>query len=333
MTDNLLPGMSFQDHTGPDGIYASCHKKFIDHPDSLARINFSSDFLAQTNVWPVDHYATRFYRPLDIDQDLAMTLFGEVLDESNGTGLGVKGGSKRTNPKFMDPIKIKDILTLGVPTDADKPLVDLFNDQIVTLRQVVEELPDYKKRVQWTKHRMGAIDPSIISVNLPYKYMQLPKPAASAKLQKCMSDKDIGDSKPDQILLTSTYEPDRMGDFDQSLKLQGAQLTQQPIYDQDSELVPPCKAPFVFRKGALIAVEAQLSVFHFVNDPKDPNHLFQLLASRVKILAPSPLAYQELKPFHPLPQRKVLPSRSSMFDTMMLKTSGKATGLNMDLNT
>ena len=64
-----------------------------------------------------------------------------------------------------------------------------------------------------------------------------------------------------------------MGDFDWSLNLQGAQLVQWPIYDQDSELAPPWNAPFVFRKGTLLVVEAQHSILHSMDDPRDPNHV------------------------------------------------------------
>jgi len=63
-----------------------------------------------------------------------------------------------------------------------------------------------------------------------------------------------------------------MADFDQDLRLNGARLIQQPLFDEDAQLVPPWKAPFVFRKGALVAVEAHLTVYHFMGDEK-PNHV------------------------------------------------------------
>jgi len=51
-------------------------------------------------------------------------------------------------------------------------------------------------------------------------------------------------------------------------------LVQQAIYNEDHELVPPWQAPFAFRKGALVAVEAQLFVYHFLTETKDskPSH-------------------------------------------------------------
>ncbi|KAF9645855.1 hypothetical protein BDM02DRAFT_3271429 [Thelephora ganbajun] len=134
-----------------------------------------------------------------------------------------------------------------------------------------------------------------------------------------MSDMDVSDLKLDEISLTSTYEPEKMSDFNQGLCFDGARLVQQPLFDQDAQLVPPWKAPFVFREGALVVVEAHLNVFHFMADPK-PNHLYQIAASRIKLLAPSPLAY---KPMRPLPtQRKPLASRSSMFNTLLDANGG-----------
>lgn len=74
------------------------------------------------------------------------------------------------------------------------------------------------------------------------------------------------------ISLKSTYEPDMMPDFNPSLNLGGARLVQQALFDENADLVPPWEAPSVFRKGALVAVEAQLSVYHFVEDKK-PSHV------------------------------------------------------------
>lgn len=76
----------------------------------------------------------------------------------------------------------------------------------------------------------------------------------------------------DQISLESTYDPEMMFDFEPELGVQGVRLIQQPIYDKEAELVSPWNAPSVFRKGALVAVEAHLSVYHFINDLK-PSHV------------------------------------------------------------
>lgn len=134
-----------------------------------------------------------------------------------------------------------------------------------------------------------------------YFYLQRPpKSDTPAKLQKRASDKDVGDSKSglcygvfnvlelavhssiDQILLTSTYDPKKMSDFDPELDLRGTRLIQQPLYDQDSNLVPPWQAPFVFRKGALLLVEATLSVFHFVVGPQ-PSHVCSSLRTFISL--------------------------------------------------
>jgi len=104
------------------------------------------------------------------------------------------------------------------------------------------------------------------------------------KLQKRTSDMDVSNSKSglcclsllltgssdnlqtDEISLSSTYELERMTDFNR------AQLVQQPVFDNNAQLVPPWRAPFVFRKGALVAIKAHLAVYHFMGDEK-PNHV------------------------------------------------------------
>ncbi|KAF9786783.1 hypothetical protein BJ322DRAFT_673449 [Thelephora terrestris] len=337
MTETV-PGMSFQDRNDPGGVYAICYEEFSEGGDSLSQLEFKEDFVGETNPWLPDRFATSFHRPSNPDQELVVTLFGEVLDESDGTGLGAKGGLKRTQPNVKDGSKIRDVLALGPPTDANTELANLFKDQMITLRHIVNKLvvpvvPGDKaipKRVQWFKYKGSTADPSIISVNLPYKYSRPDKSSTPAKLQKRASDKDVSGSKSDQISLTSTYDPQSMSDFDPDLNLQGARLLQQRIFDQDSKLVPPSKAPFVFRKGALVAIEAKLSVFHFVNDP-DPSHLYQITASGVKLLAPTPLVYTQPQAVPSSSRRKLAPSRSAMFDKL-LETPGEAANKNQNMD-
>lgn len=78
----------------------------------------------------------------------------------------------------------------------------------------------------------------------------------------------LTNTQTDKPSLDSTYEPDVMPDFDPTLPLRGSRLKQQPIFNEDSTLIQPWKAPFVLRKGALVAVEAELSIYHFLADEK-----------------------------------------------------------------
>ena len=66
-----------------------------------------------------------------------------------------------------------------------------------------------------------------------------------------------------------------MHDYDPNVfDLGDAKLVQQPIYDQNAELVLPWKVPFVLVPGALIAAEAKLFVYHFLG--KHPRHVCYL---------------------------------------------------------
>lgn len=52
-----------------------------------------ADFREETHSWPPNRFATNFFRPGDAEEPLVVMLFGEILDEDAGTGLGAKGGS------------------------------------------------------------------------------------------------------------------------------------------------------------------------------------------------------------------------------------------------
>lgn len=106
---------------------------------------------------------------------------------------------------------------------------------------------------------------------------------------RCSSLNVVGLSvniQTEELSLSSTYEPERMPDFDQDLCLNGARLVQQPVFDLDAKLVAPWRAPAVFRKGALVAIEAHLIVYHFMADEK-PNHVCCL-----PLMTPSQHAYR-----------------------------------------
>lgn len=95
MSDTPLPIMSFDERNEPDSIYATCFEDFTHDDDSLSQLEYYADFIGETNPWPPvpNRFVTHFFRPSDLDNDLTVTLFGEVLDENEGTGLGARGGS------------------------------------------------------------------------------------------------------------------------------------------------------------------------------------------------------------------------------------------------
>lgn len=112
-------------------------------------------------------------------------------------------------------------------------------------------------------------------------------------------------------------------------------MAQQPIYNENAVLIKPWDAPYVLTEGALVPVEARLSVYHswtrsqnlvaqnpvtYIPSPvyllchKYFRQLYQIKTSRIKLLAQSPLAY---RPPQPLPQKEVSMSRSSTFDKLL----------------
>lgn len=76
------------------GVYSTCFDQFSKANESLSRIDFPDDFVGQMEPWfGSDNFSTRFFRQDDSTNELVVTLFGEVLDEGSGTGLGALGGS------------------------------------------------------------------------------------------------------------------------------------------------------------------------------------------------------------------------------------------------
>lgn len=103
MPDNPLPDVSFEGRAAQDGVYDTCFRDFTQGSDSLSQLDINEGFFHETNDWPPDRFVTRFYPATNADSDLTVTLFGEVLDESDGTGLGARGGSsvKRTDVSLL----------------------------------------------------------------------------------------------------------------------------------------------------------------------------------------------------------------------------------------
>ena len=63
-----------------------------------------------------------------------------------------------------------------------------------------------------------------------------------------------------------------MSNFDPDLCLPGGRLVQQPILDEAEVLIEPWRVPLAVRKGTLVAVEAQLHIYHFL-DGNYPSHV------------------------------------------------------------
>lgn len=107
MPTALLPIMLFDERNDPGGVYATCFRNFTRDADSLSQLEYYADFIGETNLWPLvqNRFVSRFFRPSEPDNDLVVTLFGEVLDEREGTGLGARGGSalKRTQVSHLPP--------------------------------------------------------------------------------------------------------------------------------------------------------------------------------------------------------------------------------------
>lgn len=79
------------------------------------------------------------------------------------------------------------------------------------------------------------------------------------------------DDQTDKVSLDSTYDSKIMP-VGPHINLRGARLVQQPLFDNEKQLVRPWEAPSVFRKGTLVAVEAKLGVYHFMGENR-PTHV------------------------------------------------------------
>ena len=94
--------MSFEGRAVAGGVYDTCFETFSEPFESLSQLDIGEDFVYKTEEWPPNRFSTRFCRP-DDSTDITITLFGEVLGEADGTGLGARGGSsvKRSDVSFF----------------------------------------------------------------------------------------------------------------------------------------------------------------------------------------------------------------------------------------
>ena len=92
MPDTPPPDNPFAARCTPGGVYSSCFERFSTASDCLAQLTFIKDFYDETTAWSQtsDSFTMRFLCPISSDE-LTVTLFGEVLDETNSTGLGAMG--------------------------------------------------------------------------------------------------------------------------------------------------------------------------------------------------------------------------------------------------
>lgn len=256
---------------------------------------------------------------------LTVILFGEVLGERDGTALGAMG-DKRNVQKITLSTKARDKIALGVPTCATHELSTLFFDQIHTLTDVLEAPvpgPTEYAKSSWVriKPAQSVRHPSVIIVTLPPKYAS---GEPSTKLRRRQSDMDVAEAKSAEVSLEAKYDPSRMPDYEaRAFDLGRAHLVQQNMLGVDGELVPPWDAQSVFREGALIAVEANLLIYHFLEAGEKASHRYQIAANRIMLLDPSPTTYQPTK--RPL-RRHGSGSQSSSFNKLLSVGARKAGG-------
>lgn len=279
-----IPPTPFGYRDGPDGIYDRCFNGFSVCDRSLACLDFGADFFGTSDQRASNHFVTQFYRNSDEDE-LTVMLFGEVLGGCNGTGLGAQGAARYTEPSNVDVSKIRDVLTLGRPTGANEKLNLLFESQVTTLEDItksylLDEHSSASDRVRWVEFEgcEDYIRDATICVSLPYKH----------------SDKEHCDSSEmddDENLLKQSYDAHQMGDLDPGLNVDGVRLRQEPFFDEYATLTPLWLVPFMFRKGALVAVEAELFIHEFMGE-NTFGYFSQIKASRVTLLDPSPFEYK-----------------------------------------
>jgi len=77
----------------PGGVYSDCYYDFSTSDESLAKLEYPRDFIGEARSSQSGSLATRFCRPSDPSVELRFCLFGEMLDEREGTGFGAMGGS------------------------------------------------------------------------------------------------------------------------------------------------------------------------------------------------------------------------------------------------
>lgn len=85
----------FERRHGPNGVYMSCYSQISNDKKSLFRLDYPTDFLGYTNRWSpnAENFSTCFSNPFDKPHtERTITLFGEILDKCEGTGLGAMGG-------------------------------------------------------------------------------------------------------------------------------------------------------------------------------------------------------------------------------------------------
>lgn len=97
MSDTPIPDDLFQHRTTAGGVYSSCFDRFLTGEESLSQLEFPADFNGVTEPWDFapNTFTTNFTHPQDETTEFSVTLFGEVLDEIEGTALGATGSSKR----------------------------------------------------------------------------------------------------------------------------------------------------------------------------------------------------------------------------------------------
>ena len=137
-----MPALSFNEHLG-SGHYDTLVSVFVDNPEVLAAVDFSTHFNPKSKPWPSNpkNYSTTFSLVGESCQELIVTLIGEVTKE--GTELGPHGNAWiKAGGVILDKTPAKDVLILKVPTLSPHALKVVFLNQVQTLEAIQEaELP------------------------------------------------------------------------------------------------------------------------------------------------------------------------------------------------
>ena len=133
-----MPTLSFNEHLG-SGRYNTLVLVFIDNPEVLAAVDFSTHFNPKSKPWPSNpkNYSTTFSLIRESRQELIVTLIGKV--DKEGTKLSPCGNAWiKAGEVILDKTPAKDVLVLKVPTLSPHALKVIFSNQVQML-EVIQE--------------------------------------------------------------------------------------------------------------------------------------------------------------------------------------------------
>ncbi|KAF8073356.1 hypothetical protein FPV67DRAFT_1666127 [Lyophyllum atratum] len=237
-------------------------------------------------------------------------IFGQIASESDGTELRARGNHYLGGPDKLNKIKNsskpKDVFVLEAPTNGPEIQMTVFENQLVTLDEVVEKerandesRPDKPIIKSWTKRRAGEKESNRLVVTMGPKYgmdTTTNAVAGSKRSKKALpNEKDEGHKtapepsppfKAPQVgdLHDPTVLEDYGGElFDHSPSMK---LVQLDVRGTDGQLIPPGEMYGKLRTGTLVLINASLHIF---NMPEANRKTFQLNCLSLRVLAESDL--------------------------------------------